>query len=90
MDHTVGMVGGSTQVVGSAVSFFLRVALASLASVGCRWVVADPRFHFLATRLPVLVVAARAPALPVTPLAINRNWLARHLRKEMLTTFTNF
>ena len=59
------------------------------ASVGSGRVVADPRFHFLASGLPILevwvlnlfclkkfldqnlVVAARAPTLPVTPLAVN-------------------
>ena len=90
VDHAVGMVGRSAQVVGGAVCFFLRVSLASLASVGRRWVVADPRFHFLASRLPVLVVAARAPALPVAPLTINRSWFGRHLRIDVqLTSFAN-
>ena len=59
------------------------------ASVGSGRVVADPRFHFLASGLPILevlvlslycqqtfldqnlVVAARAPTLPVTPLAVH-------------------
>ena len=90
VDHAVGMAGRSAQVVGGAVAFLLRVALAGLPSVGCRWVVADPGFHFLASRLPVLGVAARAPPLPVAPLAINRNWLARHLRREMFTCFASF
>ena len=90
VDHAVGMSGRSAQVVGGAVAFLLRVALAGLPSVGRRWVVADPGFHFLASRLPVLAVAAGAPPLPVAPLAINRNWLARHLRREMFTCFTSF
>ena len=82
MDHTVGMVGWSAQVVGGAIPFLLGVALASLASVGRRWVVADPGFHFLASRLPVPVVAAGAPALPVAPLSINRSRLVCHLTIE--------
>ena len=82
VDHAVGMVVRSAQVVGGAVCFFLRVAFASLASVGRRWVVADPGFHFLASRLAVLVVAAGAPSLPVPPLSINRSWLVCHLRIE--------
>ena len=79
LDHTSRVVRRCGKIRRGAVLLNFLVSGTICATVGCWRVVAVPALCLLARRLPVLVVAARAPRAPASPIPIHWWIICPHL-----------